>query len=79
LIYNQKLAAEKEERDGKNKKKKAPTIKGGGGKGYDMSNMNNNTAMITDVMGAAPDDYGDYGDEEGKQFTKEAENAYDFM
>jgi hypothetical protein len=76
LIYNQKLAAEKEERDGKNKKKKAPTIKGGGGKGYEM---NNNVAMITDVMGAAPDDYGDYGDEEGKVFTREAENAYDFM
>lgn len=34
--------------------------------------------MITDIMGAAPDDYGDYGDEEAK-FAREAENAYDFM
>ena len=72
LIYNQKLAAEKEEQNGKNKKKKAPMVKGGGGKGYEL---NNNVAMISDVMG---DDYGDYGDE-GEGFKREQEAAYDFM
>ena len=62
--------------NGKNKKKKAPTIKGGGGKGYDM---NNNVAMISDVMGTPDgDDYGDYG-EEAKGFTREEEAQYDFM
>ena len=75
MLYNQKLAAEKEEMNGKNKKKKAPTIKGGGGKGYEM---NNNVAMISDVMGADPDDYGDYGDE-GQGFKREEEANYDFM
>jgi hypothetical protein len=75
MLYNQKLAAEKEELNGKNKKKKAPTIKGGGGKGYEL---NNNTAMISDVMGADPDDYGDYGDE-GHGFRREEEANYDFM
>ena len=75
MLYNQKLAAEKEEMNGKNKKKKAPTIKGGGGKGYEM---NNNVAMISDVMGADPDDYGDYGDE-GAGFKREEEANYDFM
>ena len=55
-------------------KKKAPTIKGGGGKGYEM---NNNVAMISDVMGN-DNDYGDYGDE-GAGFTREQEAAYDFM
>ena len=39
--------------------------------------MNNNAAMINDVMGQ-DDDYGDYGDEGGK-FAREEENAYDFM
>lgn len=75
LIYNQKLAAEKEEMNGKNKKKKAPTIKGGGGKGYEM---NNNAAMVADVMGNDDDAFGDYGDE-GAAFTREQEAAYDFM
>lgn len=74
MIFNQKLAAEKEEQNGKNKKKKAPTIKGGGGKGYEL---NNNAAMVNDVMGNN-DDYGDYGEEEGG-FTREQEAAYDFM
>jgi hypothetical protein len=73
-LYNTKLAQEKEELNGKNKKKKAPTIKGGGGKGYEL---NNNAAMISDVMGGDPDDYGDYGDEAG--FKREQEAAYDFM
>jgi hypothetical protein len=37
--------------------------------------MNNNNAMINDVMGA---DYGDeYGNEEG--FKREEEAEYDFM
>jgi len=73
-IYNEKLKQEKEERDGKNKKKKAPSIKGGGAKGFD--NINNNAAMINDVMG--DDEYGDYGDETGG-FQKEEEANYDFM
>jgi hypothetical protein len=74
MMYNQKLAAEKEEINGKNKKKKAPTIKGGGGKGYEM---NNNAAMVNDVMGNADED--DYGDEATAAFTREQEAAYDFM
>jgi predicted GTPase len=73
-LYNTKLAQEKEERDGKNKKKSKPSIKGGGAKGYEL---NNNAAMISDVMGAE-DDYGDYGDE-GAGFQRENEAAYDFM
>ena len=40
--------------------------------------MNNNAAMVNDVMGKT-DDYGDYGDEEGAAFTREQEAAYDFM
>ena len=40
--------------------------------------MNNNAAMVNDVMGNEPDDYGDYG-EEGAAFTREQEAAYDFM
>jgi hypothetical protein len=58
-IFNKKV---KEERNlDKNVKKKAPMLKGGGGKGFD--NTNNNTALIADVMGT--NDYGDYGDEVG--------------
>jgi len=40
--------------------------------------LNNNAAMVNDVMGNDPDDYGDYGDE-GTGFTREQEAAYDFM
>ena len=39
--------------------------------------MNNNTAMVTDLMGNN-DEFGDYGEEEAG-FTKEQEAAYDFM
>jgi hypothetical protein len=64
---------EKEARDGANKKKAKATLKGGGGKA--SYEMNNNNAMINDVMGA---DYGDeYGNEEG--FKREEEAEYDFM
>lgn len=76
IILNEKTKKEKEERDGKNKKKKAPTLAGGGAKGYEF---NNNPGMVADVMGGngnEDDDYGDYG-EEG--FTKEGEADYDFM
>ena len=52
-------------------------LKGGGAKGQDNYERNNNNAMISDVMGAAEDDYGDYGDEEG--FKRENEAAFDFM
>ena len=69
-IYNAQVKAEKEKAK---TKKKAPTIKGGGGKGYEF---NNNQAMISDVMGDAADDYGDYGDE---GFRREEEAEYDFM
>ena len=69
-IYNEQLKQEKEKAK---TKKKAPQVKGGGGKGYEM---NNNAAMISDVMGAE-DDYGDYGDEGG--FRREEEADYDFM
>jgi len=34
--------------------------------------------MISDVMGAPDDDYGDYGDE-GEGFKRENEAAFDFM
>jgi len=71
--YNSKLRAEKEEAQGK-KKKKAAQLKGGGGKGYEM---NNNPAMINDVMGSGYDDEDDYGKEAG--FTRENEGDYDFM
>jgi len=37
--------------------------------------LNNNAAMISDVMGN--EDYGDYGDEGG--FKREEEADYDFM
>jgi len=40
--------------------------------------MNNNPAMINDVMGGGYDDEDDYGDEDGK-FTRENEGDYDFM
>lgn len=69
-IYNGKLKLEKEEATGK-KKKKPAALKGGGGKGYEM---NNNNAMINDVMG---DD--DYGDEAGADFKKADEAEFDFM
>lgn len=70
-MHNQKL---KDEKAGdKNVKKKAPTLKGSTSKGYEM---NNNKAMINDVMGAEPDEYGEYGEE---AFTKEQEAEYDFM
>ena len=72
-IYNTKLRAEKEEAQGK-KKKKAAQLKGGGGKGYEM---NNNPAMINDVLGGGYGDEDDYGDE--KAFQKENEGEYDFM
>jgi len=83
-LYNEKLRKEKEEQKGKQKKKKAaPSIKGGGAKGYDR---NNNVAMINDVMGnenekpAYGDEYGDeYGDYGDEGFTKEKEGDYDFM
>jgi len=55
-------------------------LKGGGTKGQDQYERNNNNAMINDVMGKDDDgygDYGDYGEEQG--FTKEKEAAYDFM
>jgi len=79
--YNEKLKKEKLETKGKVKKPKAPTLVGGGAKGYDR---NNNTAMINDVMGEEKqygdeygDEYGDYGDEAA--FSKEKEAAFDFM
>ena len=60
------MIEEKEENAGGKGKKKKAALKGGGAKGYEM---NNNAAMVNDVMGyGAADDYGDYG-EEG--FTKE--------
>ena len=72
-LYNKKLVEEKE--DGNKKGKKKAALKGGGAKGYEM---NNNAAMVNDVMGAGEgDDYGDYGEEGG--FTREQEAAYDFM
>ena len=49
-------------------------MKGAASKGYDR---NNNNAMVSDVMGG--DDYGDYGDEGGTGFKREAEADYDFM
>lgn len=71
-LYNQKIKAERD--TDKNIKKKAPAIKGGGGKGYDR---NNNAAMINDVMGAEEDE--DYGNETGAGFKRVEENDYDFM
>jgi len=71
LLYNGKLKKEKSE--DKNVKKKAATLKGGGGKGYDR---NNNTAMISDVMGADDDDY---GTEAAGTFKREEEAEFDFM
>jgi hypothetical protein len=68
--YNTKLKEEKS----KTGKKKAPTLKGGGGKGYDR---NNNPAMINDVIGNAGDEYGEYGEETG--FKREEEGDFDFM
>ena len=72
-VYNEKCKKEKEEASNKNKKKKA-NLKGGGGKGYEL---NNNPAMINDVLGGAEDDYGDYGNEAG--FKRASEATYDFM
>lgn len=72
MMYNTKLTAEKEEASGKGKKKKAaPVLKGGGAKGYEL---NNNAAMVAEVLGADQDDdeYGDYGDE-AQGFKKENE------
>ena len=73
-LYNMKLIEEKADGAGGKGKKAKATLKGGGAKGYEM---NNNAAMINDVIGTVdPNDYGDYGDE---AFTKEKEEAYDFM
>lgn len=70
-MHNAKI---KDEKAGdKNVKKKAPTLKGATSKGYEM---NNNKAMVNDVMGDVGEEYGEYG-EEG--FTKEQEAEYDFM
>ena len=75
-MYNTKLAEEKKVAQGKKKPQKAQ-IKGGGAKGYDMANKNNNMAMVADVMGAG-DDEDDYADA-GVGFKREEENDYDFM
>ena len=70
-MYNTKLKTEKSE--DKNVKKKAATLKGGGGKGYDRGA---NAALINDVMGADGDE--DYGNE-GANFKREEEAEFDFM
>lgn len=77
-VYNMKLQDEKKSTAAKSSKGKAvATLKGGGNKGQDNYERNNNNAMITDVMGDADDEYGDYGDEAG--FTKATEKEVDFM
>ena len=74
-VYNEKQKKEKDEARSKNKKKKA-ALKGGGGKGYEL---NNNPAMVNDVLGTNPDDeYGDYGNET-PAYKKVEEANYDFM
>jgi hypothetical protein len=76
-IYNLKLQEEKKNTSVKSSKGKVlATLKGGGTKGQDTYDRNNNNAMISDVMGA--DDYGDYGDE-GAGFKREGEAEFDFM
>jgi len=51
-------------------------LKGGGGKGYEL---NNNPAMVNDVLGTNQDDeYGDYGNETSG-YKKVEETNYDFM
>lgn len=62
IVVNEKQKKEKEEKDGKSKKKKAPKLQGGGAKGYEL---NNNPAMINDVMGTNQE--GEYGDYEMKK------------
>jgi hypothetical protein len=55
-------------------------LKGGGAKGQDNYERNNNNAMVSDIMGAPDDDaYGDYGDETAEGFKRENEAAFDFM
>jgi len=52
-------------------------LKGGGAKGQDIYERNNNNAMVNDVIG---DDYGDYGEEEAVGgFKRENEKDYDFI
>ena len=72
-MHKAAVKKEKEDRDKKKGKPKA-VLKGAASKGYDR---NNNTAMVSDVMGG--DEYGDYGDEGGTGFKRETEADYDFM
>ena len=53
-------------------KKEKVQLKGGTGKAYEL---NNNKAMINDVMG----DYGDDDDYGNEGFNRENEAQYDFM
>lgn len=69
-----KLKEEKAEKAKAGIGKKEKVQLKGTGKAYEM---NNNKAMINDVMGDYGDDDDDYGNEGG--FTRENEAAYDFM
>ena len=79
IQHKEKEKLEKAARGATGKKANKPAaavLKGGGSKGYDKNNMNNNAAMIADNMGG--DDYGDYGEEDGG-FRREGEAEQDFM
>lgn len=80
-LYNQKIAAEKKEAQGKAKKPSKPKINAGIAKGAD-----NQMAINMLTTGGADDygdeeygDYGDYGDEAGKVVTRVEEENYDFI